>query len=91
MNDEADNNSDESEDEAQNMAGVPKLNAPVMMKGGLSVQKAALNNDPDEIQCRICLDECDSKKNPFLTPCKCTGSVRYIHLDCFKSWLVSKK
>ena len=25
-----------------------------------------------------------------ITPCKCTGSVRYIHLSCIKKWLESK-
>ena len=43
--------------------------------------------------CRICLeDEEDlSSGNPFITPCKCTGSMKYIHLKCLREWTDSKK
>jgi len=41
--------------------------------------------------CRICLDSSQTDTNPFITPCKCTGSLRLIHMDCLKSWLASKK
>ena len=36
--------------------------------------------------CRICLDEEEdiSSGNPFITPCKCTGSMKYIHLSCLR-------
>ena len=77
------------EEEREELAGVPDLPAPEV-KGGLG-GNAILNNDPDEVQCRICLDDEETPDNPFLTPCKCIGSVRFIHLDCFRSWLSSKK
>ena len=35
----------------------------------------------DELVCRICLSE-DEPGNPIISPCKCIGSVRYIHLKC---------
>lgn len=43
--------------------------------------------------CRICLDEEEdiSCGNPFITPCKCTGSMKYIHLKCLREWTDSKK
>ena len=43
--------------------------------------------------CRICLeDEEDVESgNPFITPCKCTGSMKYIHLKCLREWTDSKK
>ena len=25
--------------------------------------------------------------NPLLAPCQCTGSSKYVHLDCLKQWL----
>jgi len=25
--------------------------------------------------------------NPLLTPCKCTGTMGYIHEECFKQWI----
>ena len=29
-------------------------------------------------------------KNPLISPCSCTGSTKYIHLDCLRLWLKSK-
>ena len=40
--------------------------------------------------CRICCCEEENVQDPLITPCKCTGSVRYIHLSCIKKWLESK-
>jgi RING-variant domain len=73
-------------------AGVPKLQAP-LVKGGLSAPtqiENLVNKDIDR-SCRICLDESETEKNPLITPCKCIGSVRYIHFDCLKAWLNQKK
>jgi E3 ubiquitin-protein ligase DOA10 len=41
--------------------------------------------------CRICLDEADTEENPFITPCKCDGSMKFIHLSCLQEWLDSKR
>ena len=35
----------------------------------------------DELVCRICLSE-EEPGNPIISPCKCIGSVRFIHLKC---------
>jgi hypothetical protein len=41
--------------------------------------------------CRICYMEEDSDiKNPLVQPCKCSGSMKYIHLNCLKQWLYTK-
>ena len=41
--------------------------------------------------CRICYMEEDSDlKNPLVQPCKCSGSMKYIHLNCLKQWLFTK-
>ncbi len=38
--------------------------------------------------CRICLGEdMREAQNPLITPCKCAGSVRYVHLQCLKRWI----
>jgi hypothetical protein len=29
--------------------------------------------------------------NPIISPCSCIGSVKWIHLDCIREWLESKK
>ena len=55
-------------------------------------------------QCRICLGGDDEEKrlekegeqspklkNPLLRPCECSGSASYIHLDCIREWLNSKR
>ena len=50
--------------------------------------------------CKICFvgeeqdDQDENKpkqtKNPLISPCNCSGSSKYIHLDCLKKWLQSK-
>jgi E3 ubiquitin-protein ligase DOA10 len=42
------------------------------------------------VSCRICLSE-DEPENPIISPCSCTGSVKYIHVKCIKEWLEGKK
>ena len=37
--------------------------------------------------CRICYLEDDTVENPLIQPCICSGSMKYIHLDCLKQWL----
>ena len=37
--------------------------------------------------CRICYLEEESSENPLIQPCECSGSMKYIHLDCLKRWL----
>ena len=36
--------------------------------------------------CRICYCE-EEDGNPLLQPCICSGSMKYIHLNCLKHWL----
>lgn len=36
--------------------------------------------------CRICLDDTEEEGNPFITPCKCAGSMKFIHLQCLREW-----
>ena len=37
--------------------------------------------------CRICYLEEESPDNPLIQPCTCSGSMKYIHLECLKHWL----
>lgn len=37
--------------------------------------------------CRICYIEEETPDNPLIQPCICSGSMKYIHLDCLKHWL----
>ena len=41
--------------------------------------------------CRICyMEEIDKKINPLIKPCKCSGSMKYIHYECLLHWLKTK-
>ena len=40
----------------------------------------------EEIQCRFCLSDSADQGNPFLAPCKCSGSVKFVHLYCLNRW-----
>ena len=41
--------------------------------------------------CRICyIEEIDKTKNPLIKPCKCSGSMKYIHYECLLHWLKTK-
>ena len=37
--------------------------------------------------CRICYGEEENEDNPLLQPCTCSGSMKYIHLNCLKTWI----
>lgn len=43
-----------------------------------------------DVICRICL-ETQTTENPLIVPCKCAGTVGYIHESCLKVWLISKE
>ena len=30
------------------------------------------------------------EKNPLIAPCKCSGSLKYIHLACIQKWIFGK-
>ena len=55
-----------------------------------------LTEESDEAVCRICWGteqeaaddpEADEEPNPLISPCKCTGTMGYIHLKCLRGWL----
>ncbi|CAG9326296.1 unnamed protein product [Blepharisma stoltei] len=48
-----------------------------------------LKSDKEENVCRICM-EYATLTCPLISPCRCTGSVKYIHEECLKTWLVSQ-
>ena len=37
--------------------------------------------------CRICYMEESDEANPLVQPCICSGSMKYIHLNCLKHWI----
>ena len=51
---------------------------------GPSKEEQSAHPDKDiEYSCRICLDtDYDVKENPLIAPCKCAGTMKYIHIKC---------
>ncbi|KAK1442659.1 fha domain-containing protein [Babesia gibsoni] len=42
-------------------------------------------SDVDQKICRICLE--DESSGPLVVPCKCKGSMKYVHLSCVRQWV----
>ncbi|CAI2376075.1 unnamed protein product [Moneuplotes crassus] len=41
--------------------------------------------------CKICLsEEEDPEGDPLISPCKCIGTVKYMHVSCLREWIKSK-
>ena len=58
-------------------------------------RKEKINFDSKKLEkqklCRICyMAETNSIINPLIKPCKCSGSMKYIHLKCLLQWLKTK-
>ena len=61
----------------------------------INVFQSVIRNPKSKLakMCRICYEEEDPKdeeKNPLVQPCHCSGSLKYIHLECLKQWLLKK-
>jgi len=41
-------------------------------------------------KCRICYNYENDINSPLLSPCKCSGGMKYIHLSCLQTWLKSR-
>ncbi|XP_053309436.1 probable E3 ubiquitin-protein ligase MARCHF10 [Spea bombifrons] len=56
------------------------------------LQESLLQEDSDEEGdiCRICLMGGDAPENHLIAPCRCTGSLEYVHQECMKKWLLAK-
>jgi hypothetical protein len=61
----------------------------------LSEKQKELNDKTEtksisETLCRICFRTEDTIEDPLFSPCKCAGSMEYIHFSCLKEWLKNK-
>ncbi|XP_067835450.1 collagen alpha-1(I) chain-like isoform X2 [Heptranchias perlo] len=56
------------------------------------LQESLLHEEEEEEGdfCRICLIPGGTPLNPLLEPCKCVGSLQFVHHDCLKRWLQAK-
>lgn len=55
-----------------------------------SVKDVERKPDSSPDACRICFEHRQKDKNPLISICSCTGSVKFIHLNCLKQWLKTK-
>mmetsp|Transcript_87167 Transcript_87167/g.251392 ORF Transcript_87167/g.251392 Transcript_87167/m.251392 type:complete len:382 (+) Transcript_87167:175-1320(+) len=55
---------------------------------------ATYSYDPEQciesMPCRICLMEGPGEDDPLIKPCKCKGSIEYVHLKCLRYWTKSR-
>jgi len=42
------------------------------------------------LSCRICLDETSDAENPIVQMCKCSGTLKGIHVNCLRKWFAKK-
>lgn len=60
----------------------------------LTEEKKYMKNIEDKINidycCRLCYQNESSISDPLISPCKCNGSMKYIHLSCLKRSISSK-
>ncbi|XP_039262616.2 uncharacterized protein LOC120338745 isoform X1 [Styela clava] len=50
-----------------------------------------VKTESETVICRICQSDEDSLSNQLVTPCSCTGSLRYVHHKCLQQWRKTKK
>mmetsp|Transcript_111031 Transcript_111031/g.358158 ORF Transcript_111031/g.358158 Transcript_111031/m.358158 type:complete len:307 (-) Transcript_111031:283-1203(-) len=56
---------------------------------GLSIGSSVIRCREDlVVSCRICGVGCDG--GPMLCPCRCSGSIKYVHIDCLNRWRAAK-
>lgn len=65
-------------------AAVPKTDGSVILKK----DDASLwsNTEEDEDCCRVCHGEAEELR-PLFHPCRCSGSIKFVHQDCLQMWL----
>ena len=67
----------------------PKQELPITSEK-IDEKNKNIKNNKNKI-CRICYqEEDDNLINPLIRPCKCSGSMKYIHLKCLLHWLKSR-
>jgi len=50
-----------------------------------NTQRSAMDTG-DHPVCYMCFDEEDTEENPMITPCKCSGDTKFVHVECLRKW-----
>lgn len=56
----------------------------------LETTELNIPNEREQGACKICLLDESCTTNPLISPCNCSGSMKYIHLICLQTWLSSR-
>jgi hypothetical protein len=75
-----------SDDVPLNAFGEPDF-AVQSQEGPVLPSPAAAEEDEDT--CRVCRGD-GTPDHPLFHPCKCKGSIKYVHQDCLQEWLTQR-
>uniref|UniRef100_A0A674M9G7 RING-type E3 ubiquitin transferase n=1 Tax=Takifugu rubripes TaxID=31033 RepID=A0A674M9G7_TAKRU len=60
--------------------------SPTSVNAPCSFSRTSVSPSSQDI-CRIC--HCEGDEGPLITPCHCTGSLRFVHQFCLQQWIKS--
>ncbi|KAJ8013804.1 hypothetical protein DPEC_G00033590 [Dallia pectoralis] len=72
---------------ASRSSNISKAGSPTSVNTPCSFSRTSVTPSNQDI-CRICHCEGDDE-NPLITPCHCTGSLRFVHQGCLQQWIKS--
>ncbi|KAG1950645.1 E3 ubiquitin-protein ligase MARCHF8 [Pimephales promelas] len=72
---------------ASRSSNISKAGSPTSVNAPYSFPRTSVTPSNQDI-CRICHCEGDDE-SPLITPCHCTGSLRFVHQGCLQQWIKS--
>uniref|UniRef100_A0A3P9HJP6 RING-type E3 ubiquitin transferase n=1 Tax=Oryzias latipes TaxID=8090 RepID=A0A3P9HJP6_ORYLA len=72
---------------ASRSSNISKAGSPTSVNAPCSFSRTSVSPSSQDI-CRICHCEGD-EESPLITPCHCTGSLRFVHQGCLQQWIKS--
>ncbi|KAK1166357.1 E3 ubiquitin-protein ligase MARCHF8-like isoform X2 [Acipenser oxyrinchus oxyrinchus] len=72
---------------ASRSSNISKAGSPTSVSAPCSFSRASVTPSNQDI-CRICHCEGD-EESQLITPCHCTGSLRFVHQACLQQWIKS--
>ncbi|KAG5831771.1 hypothetical protein ANANG_G00307310 [Anguilla anguilla] len=72
---------------ASRSSNISKAGSPTSINAPCSFSRTSVTPSNQDI-CRICHCEGD-EDSPLITPCHCTGSLRFVHQACLQQWIKS--
>ncbi|XP_062256548.1 E3 ubiquitin-protein ligase MARCH8 isoform X1 [Platichthys flesus] len=72
---------------ASRSSNISKAGSPTSVNAPCSFSRTSVSPSSQDI-CRICHCEGD-EESPLITPCHCTGSLRFVHQSCLQQWIKS--